>query len=888
MTRRATALSAAWILAVLPTATAADIWSEREIFAKGYPRAFFFRASEGLARSKRFPFDAWEKGLLPLNGIMGKVLNEEIPGTSDTNVAFFTRFKANHPEKLVLLHYNGNARDPRDAPGPYGSGRPGQRLRGASPEFFAGHWIYHNGCGITSDLPAEDGESVVHVEDPSLFKANMGRYGDRNEDIGICALGPDGRPDWRIAEQLELISIDQAARTLRVKRGAFGTKPLSFRAGRAYIAAHVTEGPWGRRSNLLWFYNYATVCPRDAKGRTCADVLLDDLAQRFLPGGAALTPPGRADPTAEPGALQNFDGLEFDVMSFDRSPKSGRIGLRAMDCDADGRADGGIIDGVNVYGIGVYEFCRRLRERLGSEKLILADGAGARHQRGFGVLNGIESEGWPHLSDWEIVDWSGGLNRHNFWRENAHPPAFSYVNHKFIQKGKPVRVPPSISRLVLAACHFTDSAVTYSLQPPKDEGELIGIYDELRLGTEGKTNWLGMPVGEPRRLGFESPDLLGGEGAKVAQAFAKRWTSENAAVSMRDEPRALRLVAKQSAEGPLRFALRGVDVPDGDVLLRLRIRADGMAAYPEGIARLVWVACHSAGELIKPRIPLTGMAIRGGPERPIDPATGAVARYQERGTIGGESHRSYVVHPPYKGATGYAFWETELTLPPADCQLEFHTGLSDTARATSDGVTFKILLGDRDAEHEVFNRHHQERAWRAHSVDISRWKAKTVRLRFVSDVGPKDNPTADQSYWGDVMVVRADRNTRPRVSLPYTPIRIMTWAGSRWFDASFYFRDRGPDTVDLEFEVEGIEPVDIADMSLHADADAICREYEHGAVLANPSMHQYTFDMAELFPGQRFRRLKGSPKQDPNTNDGSPVGTSITLGPRDAIFLVKE
>jgi hypothetical protein len=116
----------------------------------------------------------------------------------------------------------------------------------------------------------------------------------------------------------------------------------------------------------------------------------------------------------------------------------------------------------------------------------------------------------------------------------------------------------------------------------------------------------------------------------------------------------------------------------------------------------------------------------------------------------------------------------------------------------------------------------------------------------------------------------------------------MTWAGTRWFDASFYFRDRGPDTVDLEFEAEGTEPVEIADMSLHAQADAICREYEHGAALANPSLHPYAFDMAKLFPRQRFRRLKGSENQDPATNDGSAVGTSLTLGPRDAIFLVRE
>ncbi len=238
--------------------------------------------------------------------------------------------------------------------------------------------------------------------------------------------------------------------------------------------------------------------------------------------------------------------------------------------------------------------------------------------------------------------------------------------------------------------------------------------------------------------------------------------------------------------------------------------------------------------------------------------------------------------------TGYAFWETDAALPDADCRLEFHIGLSDRVNAASDGVTFKVLLRDGDAEHEVFNRHHTDRAWAQHSVDLSPWKGNTVQLRFVSDVGPDDNSVTDQSYWGDVNVVRADQARRPRAEMSYTPGRIMTWANARSFDASFYFRDRGPDTVDLEFQVESVEPVSITDMSLHTAADAICREYDRGAVLANPSMRPYTFDMAQLFPGQRFRRLDGSPKQDPTTNDGSAVGDSLTLGPRDGIFLVKQ
>ena len=119
------------------------------------------------------------------------------------------------------------------------------------------------------------------------------------------------------------------------------------------------------------------------------------------------------------GVLEVFDGLEFDVM-FNQTHG---------DTDGDGDEDDGVIDGVNQYGIGVVQFARQLRDRMGDDFIIQGDGAlgagGSRSQRAWGLLNGIESEGWPNLNDWEIADWSGGMNRHFFWRDNARPPALS-------------------------------------------------------------------------------------------------------------------------------------------------------------------------------------------------------------------------------------------------------------------------------------------------------------------------------------------------------------------------------------------------------------------------------------------------------------------------------
>jgi len=103
-----------------------------QVLSAGWPRAFFFRASEGMAANTRVTYPQWDATFSRLMGIEGKCLDEEVPGRSRRNIDFFTRFKKRHPRQLVLLHYNGNARDPRYERGPY----------------FAGHWLYHEGAAI--------------------------------------------------------------------------------------------------------------------------------------------------------------------------------------------------------------------------------------------------------------------------------------------------------------------------------------------------------------------------------------------------------------------------------------------------------------------------------------------------------------------------------------------------------------------------------------------------------------------------------------------------------------------------------------------------------------------------------------------------------------------
>ena len=125
--------------AATPPVAAAEPLALR-VLRDEYPRAYFFRFSESFAANPHTSYEAWEACFERLMGIEGKALDEELPGRSRRNIEFFTRFKQRHPDQLVMLHYNGDSRDPRDHTGP----------------FFAGHWLYGAGAHVTADVPAQD------------------------------------------------------------------------------------------------------------------------------------------------------------------------------------------------------------------------------------------------------------------------------------------------------------------------------------------------------------------------------------------------------------------------------------------------------------------------------------------------------------------------------------------------------------------------------------------------------------------------------------------------------------------------------------------------------------------------------------------------------------
>lgn len=822
------------------------------ILQSNYPRAFFFRASEAAARKPGVAYPAWDAEFSRLMGIMGKCLDEEVLRTEAQNPEMFTRFKQQHPDQVVLLHLNGNSRDP---------------LYHTEP-FFPGHWIYRKAIRILSDVPAVPGETEIKVEDAGDFDVAGGRYRTSADDIALFGMTPDGKHDWQHCEQVQLVAVDLPTNTIRVRRGCYGTTPLAFPAGRSRAAAHQTEGPWGKTSHLLWYYNFATHCPTDAKGHTCSDLLVEDLAQWFGPGGK----------------LAAFDGLEFDVMFHETHG----------DTDGDGEVDDGIVNGRNQYGIGMIDFARKLRNRMGDHFIIQGDGAlgpgGIRSQRAWGWLNGIESEGFPNLNDWEMEDWSGGLNRHAFWTANARPPAFSYINHKWTQPvpGKPGEqqtpdVPLARHRLAFAGAVFTDAAICYSNVPKRDRNGRLGIWDELVGGTLQKPGWLGKPLGAPVHLATATPDLLRRPGEPLA-SLTQRIAGEVAVQAAGAD--GLRIAPRSPSAAEIAFAVRGIPTRGEDLLVQLTLAAAPRQGYPKEMARLAQLT--AAGDfigLLDPTPQQTGMVLRGQPESALSKEAGASLAYRAAQPIGDQTLPAYLFHPPYRSGKGSVFWCRDVSLPPQP-ELRFSLGMGEKSPQRSDGVWFQVwvaeLQGDRPGTFQrVFEKSTNAHAWLPCSIPLAAWAEKTVRLKFVADCGPQDNATTDHGMWGNVRIVplgAPDTAVTP-------PKTLMTWANERPFSSFFHFRGIHSKTCDLDFRIEGSEPVTLQFLAVHGHPDAVYRRFENGIVLANAGLQPYTFDLNALAPGCKFRRLQGSRNQDPETNNGAPVSGATVLGGRDALFL---
>ena len=553
-----------------------------EIFEEEYPRAGYFRVAEFAIRKfyngDEGGYRPWSRRMAELSGIMGKTEYEELLDNNphEQIYTWFKRFKDEYPEKFVIVHMNGRGRIPN------------YRLEKFSP----GHWLYFEGSDVQTSLPAATEskyrkEMWIEVDDPSHFRMDNGMRFNRPDDITLVRKKADGTFDWEHAEYVRLIEI--RGNQLLVQRAMFNSEARAFEAGKTYAAPHVMGGPWETTYNMVWYYNLSTACPRDARGKSCADVLLEELSGNF----------------AEGGRWETFDGVQFDVMMS--IPTTGyherrkALGQRA-DVNMDGKQDDGMIDGVQTYGIGCYDFLTRLRAAVGPDRIIAADGREHGCQRtGNGALNGVEMEGIPEQRPYGYITWSTTYNMLNLWKPLTANPKFNYGAFRY-------NTPDHLSRkemfqyyrLGFAQSVFTDSFILCNSWLTLHEiPNLRELFDLDKH--EPVIGWLGKPLSEARFMAAEAPDQLNGMGNPICPGIL---TDAPSRPSVHASEPVTYATAEFTEEGVLEitptkerdvfgFVLRNVPYISDEVYVEVTMRSTGKgAATPEGYNRALVVSAN--------------------------------------------------------------------------------------------------------------------------------------------------------------------------------------------------------------------------------------------------------------------------------------------------------
>ncbi|MCF7848973.1 MAG: hypothetical protein K9M45_09000, partial [Kiritimatiellales bacterium] len=421
------------------------------------------------------------------------------------------------------------------------------------------------------------------------FRVDNGRQKKSSDDITMVKRNRDGSLDWNHAEYGRVLEIKDDS--ILVRRAMFGCKALAFKAGQTYAAPHVMSGPWGATRNMVWYYNLSTECPRDPKGRNCVDVLVDELAENFASGGR----------------WETFDGVQFDAMTGE--PHTGYHPSRINkewppDCNGDGKADGGMIGGMQTYGLGCFDFIKRLRTVVGPEKILAADGRRSDSQKSGDLsLNGIELEGFPEQDPYGFVAWSGAYNLLNQWKPATREPRFNYAALRYngCEKFKQADL-FRYYRLGVAGTCFTDSFLMANSWTSR---EIPPRLNEIFSGLEGRpVGWLGRPLGEAVHLAAQSRDEFKGRGKPFSpSAFRKRGKDDpwiEAGVKsfggqFTSNKEKHLLVSPGEGEEVAAFTIKNVPYGTNEVFIELRLRSVATPkGYPEGYMR--WMQANGSDQ----------------------------------------------------------------------------------------------------------------------------------------------------------------------------------------------------------------------------------------------------------------------------------------------------
>jgi hypothetical protein len=537
----------------LPPATTKDL-GNLEVFTDGFPRTLLFRSGQIV--------DWQEQGLLEqhlgmFDADTRKYVGEETPFRPDW-IEIMSRFKAEHPRKLSLVHLNGEAR------GVY---------RKAGHRFFPGHWTFYPGEVLIRDLDSR--ETVLPVSDTTLFSSRRYRKRERgqltddlNPPIIIVPLRSDGSKDWAQAEYADIRKIDEEAGVLHLDRGRYFSRARHFQARQAYIAPIHSEY-WG--SGTMWTLNLSSRCPRDPAGKTAGDLWLEEILEWCGPGGPA----------------EHVDGIGFDVIFF-------RAKRDAWDLSLDGRSDAGVDSaGLDFNTEGQYALLQRLRGAMGDGFLLTSDSWDPKMQRAVGIFNGMESEGLCMPNDgWRKI--AQTINTQRYWAEQGNAKYhYSYITSK-LRHPDDMEIADQLYRVGLGTACILGVSYTQAGIPRRKDG--LPMIPEMHRGAAHEPNWLGQPVGAPVLIPKTRLDLLRGEGAPFSADFLRKAETEHCTVSLESDGSLLVVGNAANPHTDMVVTFRDIEVPRGDLSLFFEALAEEPLTGYDALDRIPrQILVHASG-----------------------------------------------------------------------------------------------------------------------------------------------------------------------------------------------------------------------------------------------------------------------------------------------------
>ena len=262
-----------------------DIPDGKAAFRNTFPSYVSFRGETVMPR--QIDYHEWLDKAGDADIIIKKFMQEEIDVDTKSR-EWCSKFLRQNPEKTILLHLNGE-------------GRQITEHEDVLDRYFPGHWVYMAGSDVVNDISEND--DVVYVKDVVPFKHKG--YIKRNTvepeyiplKVIIVSLNTDGSRQWYRSEYATVTGFDEATGAVSLKRGLYGSKPLSYKGGKAYMAP-IAAAVWGK--DAMWYYNLSSVCPKDSSGRMANEVYADEIRTWF----------------DKDGPLADLDGIAFDVNYF--------------------------------------------------------------------------------------------------------------------------------------------------------------------------------------------------------------------------------------------------------------------------------------------------------------------------------------------------------------------------------------------------------------------------------------------------------------------------------------------------------------------------------------------------------------------------------------------